>query len=167
MSKVLVTSRSFGAVTPEGSRLLEEAGFEVQRVPPEERPLTPDKLVRIGVRENPRVVICGAEPLTRAVLAACPDLLMIMKHGVGIDNIDLGAANDQKIVVANAPGTNTEAVADLAIALMLALLRHIVQAVDSTRARAGRAHRRRGRDRPNRSERDPPASGVRFEGARL
>jgi D-3-phosphoglycerate dehydrogenase len=134
VGRVLVTSRSFGAVTAEGSRLLEQAGFDVQRVTSEERPLTAEKLVRIVARLRPQVVICGAEPLTRAVLEACPILSMIMKHGVGIDNIDLEAANDLKIVVANAPGTNTEAVADLTIALMLALLRNIVQAVDSTRS---------------------------------
>jgi D-3-phosphoglycerate dehydrogenase len=132
--KVLVTSRSFGAVAPEGARLLEQAGFDVRQVSPEERPLTAEKLIRIAARLDPSVVICGAEPLTREVLEACPNLRMIMKHGVGIDNIDLEAANERKIVVANAPGTNTEAVADLTVALMLALLRHIVPAVASTRS---------------------------------
>jgi D-3-phosphoglycerate dehydrogenase len=132
--KVLVTSRSFGAVAPVGAQLLQQRGFDIEVVPPEERPLTPEKLIRTAARIDPHIVICGAERLTRAVIEACPNLLMIMKHGVGVDNIDLEAANERKIAVANAPGTNTEAVADLTIALILALLRHIIQAVASTRS---------------------------------
>jgi D-3-phosphoglycerate dehydrogenase len=134
VSKVLVTSRSFGAISEVGRKLLEEAGFAVQRVGPEERPLNEEKIVKIVARENPEVVICGAEPLTRRVLEACPSLSMIMKHGVGVDNIDIEAATELNIVVANAPGTNTEGVADLAIAMMLTLLRGVFQAVRSTKA---------------------------------
>jgi len=58
---------------------------------------------------------------------------MVMKHGVGIDNIDLDAATSLGIVVANAPGTNTEAVADWVIATMLSLLRGVCAASNSTR----------------------------------
>ncbi len=134
MSTVLVSSRSFGNVTPVGARLLQEAGFELRRIAPEERPLTVEKMARIGASVDPQVVICGAEPLTREVLQACPCLALVMKHGVGIDNIDLAAATRLKIAVANAPGTNTESVADLTVGLMLALLRRTYDAVDSTRA---------------------------------
>jgi D-3-phosphoglycerate dehydrogenase len=59
---------------------------------------------------------------------------MIMKHGVGVDNIDIQAATDLKIAVANAPGANTEGVADLTIAMMLMLLRGVFHAVRSTKA---------------------------------
>jgi D-3-phosphoglycerate dehydrogenase len=131
---VLVSSRSFGAISEVGAKLLQENGFNVRRIAPEERPLTEEKMVQIVARETPEVVICGAEPLTRRVLEACPHLSMIMKHGVGVDNIDIEAATGLKIVVANAPGTNTEAVADLTIAMMLALLRGLYQAVNSTKA---------------------------------
>jgi D-3-phosphoglycerate dehydrogenase / 2-oxoglutarate reductase len=132
--KVLVCSRSFGGVTPVGSGLLHEAGFEIRRVAPEERPLTVEKMLQIAAGTDPQVVICGTEPLTGEVLEACPNLAMVMKHGVGIDNIDLAAATRLKIAVANAPGTNTESVADLTVGLMLALLRRVCEAVGSTRA---------------------------------
>jgi len=130
---VLVSSRSFGAISEVGAKLLKESGFDVQRIAPEERPLSEEKMVQIVAREMPEVVICGAEPLTRRVLEACPHLSMIMKHGVGVDNIDIETATELKIVVANAPGTNAEAVADLTIAMMLALLRGLYQAVSSTK----------------------------------
>jgi D-3-phosphoglycerate dehydrogenase len=134
MRRVLISSRSFGAISEVGDRLLRESGFGLWRVPPEERPLTEEKMAQLVARQNPDVVVCGAEPMSRRVLASAPVLSMIMKHGVGVDNIDVDAATDLEIVVANAPGTNTEAVADLTVAMMLALLRGVFQAVSSTKA---------------------------------
>jgi D-3-phosphoglycerate dehydrogenase len=134
MRKALVVSRSFGRAVQIGDEILKEGGFEVQRVEPELRPLHEDKMVEIVARENPDVILCGAEPITRDVMAASQRLRMIMKHGVGVDNIDLDAATSQKIVVANTPGTNSEAVADMTIALILALLRGLCEASNSTKA---------------------------------
>jgi D-3-phosphoglycerate dehydrogenase len=131
---VLVSSRSFGVVATIGSELLEDAGFTVQRVGPEERPLDAAKLARILASQQPEVLLSGAEPIPRSVLTASPNLRMVQKHGVGVDNIDLGAATDLGIAVANAPGTNTEAVADLTVGFMLSLLRSIVPAAVSTRS---------------------------------
>jgi len=133
MNCVLLSSRSFGSITEVGERLLTEAGLDVRRILPGERPLTEEKLIQIVARETPEIIICGAEPITKRVMEAS-HLSMIMKHGVGIDNIDIQAATDLKIAVANAPGTNTEGVADLTIAMMLALLRGVFQAVRSTKA---------------------------------
>jgi len=133
MRLVLVGSRSFGTSTPVGIRLLEAGGFAVRLVGDEDRPLDAVGLERIVARERPAVLLCGAEPVTREVLTASPALRLVQKHGVGVDNIDLDAAREAGILVANAPGTNTQAVADLTIALMLALLRDLVPAVSSTR----------------------------------
>ena len=134
MRIALVSSRSFAQVVPVGEKILTEADFEVSRVSPEERPLDAAKMARIVSREDPDVIISGAEPITAEVLAASKMLRMIMKHGVGVDNIDLDAATSLGILVANAPGTNTEAVADWVIGVMLSLLRGICAASDSTRA---------------------------------
>jgi D-3-phosphoglycerate dehydrogenase len=134
VKRVLVSSRSFGGISEVGAKLLTESGFDVQRIASEERPLTEEKMIQIVAQETPEVIICGAEPLTKRALEACPRLSMIMKHGVGVDNIDIETATRLKIVVANAPGTNTEGVADLTIAMMLALLRGLYQAVSSTKA---------------------------------
>ena len=134
MKRVVVGSRSFGQLSDVGVKLLNGAGFDVWRIPPEERPLDESKMVEIVARENPEVVVTGAEPITKQVLEAGPNLRMIMKHGVGVDNIDIQTATTLGILVANAPGTNTEAVADMTIAMMLALLRGIYDAVQSTRS---------------------------------
>jgi D-3-phosphoglycerate dehydrogenase len=133
MSVIFVSSRSFGKVSKIGEEGLKGHGFSIVRIPQEERPVTQEKMIRMISSEMPKVVICGAEPLTKNVITACPSIKMIMKHGVGIDNIDIDAATNQKIVVANAPGTNTDSVADLTIALMLALLRGVISASNSTK----------------------------------
>ena len=144
MPRALITSRSFGAIVSTGVDLLRDAGFEAMRVVEEDRPLDEASLLRVVRRDRPNVIISGAEPLTEAVISAATDLRMIMKHGVGIDNIDLDAATSRQILVANAPGTNTQAVAELTVALIFALLRRIVPAAIGTRA--GRFERHVGRE---------------------
>ena len=134
MARILVSSRSFGQVAPIGNRILEEAGHDVERVGPESRPLDAAKLSRIVGDASPHCLLAGAEPIPREVLAASSALRMVQKHGVGVDNIDLDAATELGIAVANAPATNTDAVADLTVGFMLALLRSIVPAASSTRA---------------------------------
>ncbi len=110
------------------------AGFEVRRIRPEERPLDAPQMTRIVTRDDPDVIICGAEPITEHILVASKKLRMVMKHGVGVDNIDLDAATNLKIVVAYAPGTNAAAVADFTLSAMLALLRGYCEASNSTKA---------------------------------
>ena len=144
MRVVLVSSRSFGQIVPDGEQWLARGGFDVRRVPDSERPLDAPKLARLVARECPTALIAGAEPIPREVLIASPMLKLVQKHGVGVDNIDVEAATAAGIVVTNAPGTNTEAVADLAVAFMLALLRQLVPAVESTRQ--GAWHRYMGRE---------------------
>jgi D-3-phosphoglycerate dehydrogenase len=133
MKRLLISSRSFGAIATTGLDILKRSGFEILRIPPEQRPLIADKLRQIVTREDPHVILCGAEPLDRDLMARAKSLELIMKHGVGVDNIDIEAATQRGILVANAPGTNTEAVADLAVALMLVLVRGICKASSSTK----------------------------------
>jgi phosphoglycerate dehydrogenase-like enzyme len=64
---------------------------------------------------------------TEGVFRACPDLRMISIWGTGTDNIDLAAAARHNVTVCNTPGTNARAVAEHAIALMLAVARKIPQ----------------------------------------
>jgi len=134
MQRVLVSSRSFGNVVTVGNDLLKDAGLEVQRVREEDRPLDVATLTSYVSRECPTALITGAESVPEPVLTASGDLRMVMKHGVGVDNIDLVAATSRGILVANAPSTNSDAVADLAVGLMLALLRRICEANASTHA---------------------------------
>lgn len=64
---------------------------------------------------------------TDAVFAACPNLRLVSIWGVGTDNIDLAAAARRGITVCNTPGANAIAVAEHAIALMMAVARKIPQ----------------------------------------
>jgi phosphoglycerate dehydrogenase-like enzyme len=71
-------------------------------------------------------VIAGSEPYTRGVLdAAAPQLKAILRWGTGSDAIDIAAATDAGVAVVTTPAVNAEAVADLALALMLACLRRL------------------------------------------
>lgn len=71
------------------------------------------------------VLLHVLEPVTAAVLANAPRLRFIQKIGVGVNTIDLNAARARSIAVANMPGTNSQAVAELTLALTLATLRRI------------------------------------------
>ena len=64
-------------------------------------------------------------PVTAEVIRAAFRLLLIQKIGVGVNTIDLAAAASHGVRVANMPGTNTQAVAEHALALMLAVLRKV------------------------------------------
>ena len=65
------------------------------------------------------------DPVDAELLAACPDLKAIANMAVGTDNIDLEAAAERGIPVGNTPDVLTDATADLAFALLLALARRI------------------------------------------
>lgn len=69
------------------------------------------------------------KPVTAATIAAAPRLRLIQKIGVGVNTIDLDAAKARGIAVCNLPGTNSRAVAEMALLLMLACLRQL-RAID-------------------------------------
>lgn len=72
-------------------------------------------------------VIVRMKPITRALLDTAPRLRVIGKHGVGVENIDVAAARERGIITVNTPGANAQAVAELAVGLMLAASRHVAQ----------------------------------------
>jgi phosphoglycerate dehydrogenase-like enzyme len=65
------------------------------------------------------------KPVTEEVLSGAPHLKFVQKIGVGVNTIDLEAVRSRGIAVANMPGTNTQAVAEAALMLMLAALRNL------------------------------------------
>jgi D-3-phosphoglycerate dehydrogenase len=71
------------------------------------------------------VLIAGTEPITARVMDAAPNLKLISRVGVGLDNVDLAAARARGITVSYTPEAPSPAVAELAVGLMLALLRDI------------------------------------------
>lgn len=88
--------------------------------------------------------IAGAEvllhvlkPVTAAMMDAAPRLGLIQKIGVGVNTIDLEAARARGVAVCNMPGTNSQAVAEMALTLMLAVLRRVTVFDPQTRAGEG------------------------------
>ena len=77
------------------------------------------------------------EPVTAAVIDAAPRLRLIQKIGIGVNTIDLEAATRRGISVCNMPGTNTQAVAEMTLLLMLATLRRFAQLDALTRSGKG------------------------------
>lgn len=77
------------------------------------------------------------EPVTAEVIAAAPRLKLIQKLGVGVNTIDLEAARAQGVAVANMPGTNSAAVAEMALSLMFGVLRRTAYFDALTRAGQG------------------------------
>jgi D-3-phosphoglycerate dehydrogenase len=76
--------------------------------------------------------IAGLDDITASVIEAAECLKVISRYGAGVDRVDLAAALRRGIVVTNTPGANAVAVAELTIALMLALLRKLCEANDAT-----------------------------------
>ena len=83
------------------------------------------------------VLLHVLKPVTAAMLDEAPRLRLIQKIGVGVNTIDRAAAAARGIAVANMPGSNSQAVAELALALMLAVLRRVVDLDRATRAGDG------------------------------
>jgi D-3-phosphoglycerate dehydrogenase / 2-oxoglutarate reductase len=71
------------------------------------------------------LVVRSATKVTAALIDAAPRLRVIARAGTGVDNVDVPAASARGIVVMNAPGANSVSVAELAIAFVLALARHV------------------------------------------
>jgi D-3-phosphoglycerate dehydrogenase len=114
--RVLVASR----ISRSAVELLKSRGFEVVEVnePPEEELANLIKgFHAIIVRSKPKV--------TRRVIESADALRVIARAGVGLDNIDVEAAEKKGIRVINAPESVTQAVAELAVGLMLAVARKI------------------------------------------
>lgn len=83
------------------------------------------------------VLLHVLKPVTAETIATSTQLKLIQKIGVGVNTIDLDAARQHGTAVANMPGTNTEAVAEAALALLLAVLRRVVTLDAKTRAGTG------------------------------
>lgn len=79
-------------------------------------------------------IIVGLVPITAQILERSTKLKIVSMYGVGVNHIDLDAARRKGIIVTNCPGANAEAVADLAMGLMIAVARSIPQIDGEIRA---------------------------------
>jgi phosphoglycerate dehydrogenase-like enzyme len=83
------------------------------------------------------VLLHVLRPVTPADIAGAPQLKLIQKIGVGVNTIDLDAAKERGVAVCNMPGTNSRAVAEMTLMLMLAALRRVMVFDPLTRGGAG------------------------------
>ncbi len=120
--EILISTTSFGAEDDRPLRLLEERGFRY-RVNPHGRRLTAAE-VKMLLREADGM-IAGTEPLSAEVLQAAERLRVISRCGTGVDNVDLAEAEARGIAVLTTTEAATNAVAELVLAGILALLRHL------------------------------------------
>lgn len=138
---VLVTAQH---LVPEAQRILQDAGARIEFMPD---PIDEEALVRrFAAGPVDAVVVRGSRPFTARVLAAAPSLKIIAKNGAGIDGVDLQEAARRGIAVAVAAGANADAVAEHAIALMLALVRELPRLDRTIRAGGWEGSAWQGRD---------------------
>lgn len=121
--KILVTPTSFqpGSGNPALETL--RAAYPDLVFNPAKRPLTEDEL--LPLLQDCDGYIAGLDFVTEKVLRACKNLKVISRYGVGYDRVDIAAAKALGIAVTNTPGVNSEAVAELTMALILSLVRRI------------------------------------------
>ena len=117
--KVLVTD----PIADAGLDVLREAGHEVVT----DYEATGAALLDAISDANALIVRSGTE-VTREVLEAASDLVIVGRAGIGVDNIDIEAATDQGVIVANAPEGNVRAAAEHTVAMTFATARSIPQA---------------------------------------
>ena len=122
MSKALITTVPFADKNRLPLELLEGAGIEYL-INPLGRKLKEDELAEmIGDYD---VLIAGTEPITDKVMGRAKNLKLISRVGIGLDSVDLLAAERRGIQVSYTPDAPAPAVAELTIGLMLTLLRHV------------------------------------------
>ena len=122
--KVLISlGKSFYASFPDLGTWLKQAGLEVvEQVSSDQEP---SKEVIKKLVSDVDIYIVGVDKIDHEVIDAAPKLKLIIKHGVGYDNIDLDYAKKKGIAVTFARGCNAQSVAELAVALMLSVSRGI------------------------------------------
>jgi D-3-phosphoglycerate dehydrogenase len=108
-------------IAPVCGDYLQSHGFEVEQA-------ANIKNVRERLAPFQAILVRSASKLTAAEIAAAQSLRVIGRAGVGIDNIDLAAANQRQIAVISTPEANTISTAELTFALMLALARRVPMA---------------------------------------
>jgi D-3-phosphoglycerate dehydrogenase len=122
MAKVLVTARSFRKMQGDHWRVLQGAGYEIV-TPEQDQPLKEAEM--ISLIGDVDAALVGNDAVTEKVIAAAPHLKVVSKHGVGVDNVDVPAATRAGVIVTNTPGANQVAVAEMAVALIMALTRKL------------------------------------------
>ena len=128
MKVLLATQKPFAAKAVSGIReILEAAGHELVLF---EKYAEQSELV--AAVADAEALIIRSDKVTAEVIAAAPKLKIVVRAGAGYDNVDLAAASEAGVVVMNTPGQNSNAVAELAIAMMIFMCRNQFTPVTGT-----------------------------------
>ena len=95
--------------------------------------MTPAEL-KACIGEYDAIIVRSATTLTRELVEAATNLKAVARAGSGVDNIDVPACSEKGVIVMNTPFGNTVSTGEHAVAMMMALARHIPQANASTHA---------------------------------
>jgi D-3-phosphoglycerate dehydrogenase len=122
MARVLITTVPFGQKNRAPIDCLEQAGLDYL-INPYGRKLSTQELM--DLMPDVECMVAGTEPIGEALFDAAPNLKLISRVGIGLDNVDLLAARRRGIAVAYTPDGPSPAVAELTIGLMVSLLRGV------------------------------------------
>jgi len=120
--KVLITTIPFASKNPLPIKLLEDAGVEYE-INPLNRKLTEKDLY--GLLDDHDVIIAGTEEISERVMKKNKNLKMISRVGIGLDSVNLIAAEKNGITVSYTPDAPSPAVVDLTLGFIYTLLRHV------------------------------------------
>lgn len=120
--RIFISTSSFAEHDPEPLRLLRQHGVHFELNPYRRRMNSHEIVDFIRDAEG---LIAGTEPLDREVLLQAKRLKVISRCGTGLDNVDMEAARELGIVVTNTPTSHVDAVAELTLGAILALIRKI------------------------------------------
>ena len=132
MKKVLVaTDKPFANLAVEGIReIVEKAGYELRLL---EKYASQEDL--IGAVADVEAIIIRSDIVDKAVINAGKNLEIVVRAGAGYDNIDLEAAKAKGVVAMNTPGQNSNAVAELALGMMVYAARNNFNGTSGTELR--------------------------------
>ncbi len=125
MKKVLIADKADSLC----EKILRERGLE----PVVKTGMKPEEL-KTCADQFDAIIVRSATTLTRDIIEAAKNLKAVARAGSGVDNIDVPACSEKKVLVMNTPFGNTVSTGEHAIAMMMALARHIPQANASTHA---------------------------------
>ncbi len=116
MAKVLIaTVKPFSAeAVEEVKSIFQEAGYEVEVLSK-----YPEQSDLVAAVADADAMIIRSDKVDREVLEAATKLKIVVRAGAGYDNVDLEAATEKGVVVMNTPGQNSNAVAELALGMMV------------------------------------------------
>src|SRR5260370_1349473 len=126
MPRVLISDK----LEAPGLDLLRQAGIEL-----DERPGLKGAALQEALRAADGAIVRSKPDITAAELESPGKLRVIVRAGVGVDNIDVGAATRKGILVMNTPGGNTVSTAEHTVTLLMSLARNVPAAEASLRAR--------------------------------